>query len=76
MAIAYVLVDAEVGKIREILGEVRGIEGVTEAYSVAGPHDIVAKVESEKFEKVAEGVTRKLHKIGGIKNTTTLFAFE
>jgi len=34
------------------------------------------KVQAEKFEKVAEGVTRQLHKIEGIKNTVTLFAFE
>lgn len=75
MAIAFVLVDAEVGKIQEILSEIRNIEGVAEAYSVAGPHDIVVKIEAEKFEKVAEGVTRQLHKIEGIKNTVTLFAF-
>ena len=75
MPVAYVLVNAEVGKIREILDEIRKIEGVAEACSVAGPYDIVVKLEAEKFEKIAEGVTRKLHKIGGIKNTVTLFAF-
>ncbi len=76
MAIAFVLVDTEVGKTQEILKEIRSIEGVAEAYSVAGPHDIVVKIQAEKFEKVAEGVTRQLHKIEGIKNTVTLFAFE
>lgn len=48
---------------------------VAEAYTVAGPHDIVLKLKAEKFEKVAEAVTQKLHKIGGVKNTLTLFAF-
>lgn len=76
MPVAYVLVNAEVGKIREILGEIRKIDGVVEAYSVAGPYDILAKLDAEKFEKVAEAVVKKLHKIGGIKNTLTLFAFE
>ena len=76
MPIAYVLVNAEVGKIREILGEIRKIEGVSEAYSVAGPYDFIVKLDAEKFEKVAEDVTKRLHKIGGIKNTLTLFAFE
>jgi len=75
MPIAFVLINAEVGKTGEVLKELRGIEGVVEAYSVAGPYDIVAKFQTDKFEKVAEGVTKKLHKICGIKNTVTLFAF-
>lgn len=76
MPIAYVLVNAEVGKIREILNEIRKIEGVAEAYSVTGPYDLVVKLDAERFEKVAEAVTKQLHKIGGIKNTMTLFAFK
>ncbi len=75
MPVAFVLINAEVGKTGEILKELRGIEGIVEAYSVAGPYDIIAKLQADKFEKVAEGVTKKLHKIGGIKNTVTLFAF-
>ena len=76
MPTAFVLINAEVGKMRNILTELRKIKGVVEVYSVAGPHDIVVKLHAEKFEKVAEDVTQKLHKIGGIKNTVTLFAFE
>ena len=76
MPIAFVLVDADVGKIREILSTLRRTEGVAEAYTVAGPHDLVVKLQAEKFEKVAETVTQKIHKIDGVKNTLTLFAFE
>ena len=76
MPVAYVLVNAEVGRIREILGEIRKIKGVAEAYSVAGPYDLVVKLDAERFEQVAEAVTKQLHKIGGIRNTITLFAFE
>lgn len=75
MPIAYVLVNTEVGKTRQILGEIRKIEGVVEAYSVAGPYDILVKLDAEKFEKVAGAVVKKMHKVGGIKNTVTLFAF-
>ena len=76
MPTAFVLVNAEVGKIREILGELRKIEVVAEAYSVAGPHDIVVKLQADKFDEVAEAVTKRIHRISGIKNTLTLFAFE
>jgi len=74
--IAYVLINADVGKTREILGKLGQIEGVAEAYTVAGPYDIVVKVQAEKFEQVAETVTLRIHKIDGVRNTLTLFAFE
>ena len=76
MPVAFVLVDADVKKVQDILNELKRTEGVAEVYTVAGPHDIVAKLQADKFEKVAEAVTQKIHKIEGVKNTVTLFAFE
>lgn len=76
MPVAFVLIDADVGKVRDILSELRKIERVVEVYGVTGPHDIVVKLQAEKFENVAEAVTQELHKISGVKNTLTLFAFE
>ncbi len=76
MPVAFVLVDADVGKVRSILAELKRTQGVVEAYTVAGPHDIVVKLQADKFEKVAEAVTQGVHKIDGVKNTLTLFAFE
>jgi DNA-binding Lrp family transcriptional regulator len=76
MPVAFVLVNVEVGKTRDILDALKKIKGVAEAYTVAGPYDIVVKLQADKFDKVAEGVTKNLHKIPGITNTVTLFAFE
>ncbi len=76
MPVAFVLVDADVGKVRDILATLKRTAGVVEAYTVAGPHDIVVKLQADKFEKVAEAVTQRVHKIDGVKNTLTLFAFE
>jgi len=76
MPIAYVLIDADVGQISELLEKLRSIESVAEAYSVAGPHDIVVKVQAERFEQVAETVTKRIHNLPGISNTLTFFAFE
>ncbi|MEW6592987.1 MAG: Lrp/AsnC ligand binding domain-containing protein [Candidatus Hadarchaeota archaeon] len=76
MPLAFVLISADAKKINQILAAIRKTEGVVEAYSVAGPHDIVAKLQAKKFGEVAEIVTQKLQRITGIKNTLTLFAFE
>jgi len=76
MPVAFVMIDADIGKIRDILSTLKRTEGVVEAYTVAGPHDIVVKLQADKFEKVAEAVTRKIQAVDGVKNTLTMFAFE
>lgn len=76
MPVAFVMIDADIGKVREILATLKKTDCVTEAYTVAGPHDIVVKLQANKFEKVAEAVTRKVQTIDGVKNTLTMFAFE
>ena len=76
MPVAFVLINADAKKIRDILATLKRTEGVAEAYTVAGPYDILAKLQADKFEKVAEAVTQKVQRIDGVKNTLTLFAFE
>lgn len=76
MPIAFVLVDAEVDRVKTVLEEIQNIDAVTEAYSVAGEKDIVARAEAERFQDVAEAVTKEVHKVDGIKDTVTFFAFE
>lgn len=75
MPISFVLVDTEVDKVKSVLDEIRGMDNVAEAYSVAGERDIIVKAEAESFKEVAEAVTKEIHKIDGIKETVTFFAF-
>jgi Lrp/AsnC family leucine-responsive transcriptional regulator len=76
MVVAFVLVQVETGRAGELVQKIRALPGVAETYLVAGPHDILVKVVAEKFETVAQTVTERIHKLQGIKNTLTLFAFE
>jgi len=76
MVVAFVLVQVETGKAVELCKKIRTLPGVAEAYLVAGPHDILVKIVAEKFETVAQTVTEGIHKLEGIRNTLTLFAFE
>jgi DNA-binding Lrp family transcriptional regulator len=76
MVVAFVLIQSEVGKTRELVQKIRGISGVAEAYLVAGPYDILVKLQSERFETVAETVTERIQRLEGVRNTLTLFAFE
>ncbi len=74
--IAYVLADIEVDKVKSVLEKIRKVEGVSEAYTVAGEKDIIVKAEAENFQKVAEAVTQNIHRINGVEDTVTYFAFE
>ena len=75
MPVAFVLISAEVGRIDEVLDEVLKVEEISEAYSVAGPYAIVAKVETPRFEDLTKVIPQKLHGIKGITGTMTLLAF-
>jgi len=76
LPVAFVLMKAEPDAIAILINKVLYIDEVLEAYSIAGPWDIIIKVVSEKFENVATVVTEKLLKLPGIKETITLMAFQ
>ena len=75
MPVAFVLVNTELGRIEEVLDKLLEIDEVVEAYSVAGPYAIAAKVETDTFDKLAKVIPEKLHKVDGITKTLTLLAF-
>ena len=71
---AYVLIETAVGKTREVVAALKGIEGVTVVDAVTGPYDIIAVVERADLDAVGELVTGKVHPIGGISRTVTCLA--
>ena len=75
MPVAFVLVDAEIGKIDDVLDKILEVEEVVEAYSIAGPHAILAKIEAPRFEELTKIIPEKIHSIEGIEDTLTLLAF-
>ena len=68
---AYVLIETAVGKTKDVLDALRGIDGVREADAVTGEYDIVAVVEADSLNNIGELVTGSIHTIGGIQRTTT-----
>jgi DNA-binding Lrp family transcriptional regulator len=51
---AIVLVTTEGERVQEAAQAMLAVEGVTEAYSVTGPHDLVVMVRSPDFESLAD----------------------
>jgi DNA-binding Lrp family transcriptional regulator len=72
---AIVLVRTEGERVQEAAQAMLGIEGVTEAYSVTGPYDLVVMVRIPDFERLAEIVPEKIAQVPGVARTETMVAF-
>jgi DNA-binding Lrp family transcriptional regulator len=73
---AIVLIGAERGALGSLGGELAGIEGVAEAYSVTGEWDFVAILRLRDPEQLAETVTGRISQLPGVARTQTMVAFE
>jgi DNA-binding Lrp family transcriptional regulator len=76
METAFVLIDVESGKVPDVVSELNKLPQVTEVYSIAGEHDILAKLKFAEIGSLGELVPKKIQKIGGIRRTITLLTFE
>ena len=76
MALAFILVNTEVGSESKVVKSLRKIEAVKEAYLIFGVYDIVAKVEAETMENLKEIIKHKVRKQDKVHSTLTLIAVE
>ncbi|NVM28067.1 MAG: Lrp/AsnC ligand binding domain-containing protein [Candidatus Helarchaeota archaeon] len=76
MAIAFVTIKVQVGKIKEVLTEIRKIDNVLEAYSITGPYDIIIKIQGDNLENVAKMIVTKVHEIAGVQDTVTYLVID
>lgn len=74
MAVAFVLLNVNMGKEEEVLARLGKIEGVQKAYQVYGVYDIVSKLEAESTEKVKELIQGKVRRIEDVRSTLTMLA--
>ena len=75
MVTAIVHITTERERVQEAAQAMLAIEGVTEAYSVTGPYDLVVMVRIPEFERLAEIVPEKIAQIPGVARTETMVAF-
>jgi DNA-binding Lrp family transcriptional regulator len=73
---AFVLINVESGSEDEVLKELKGIEGVEEAYFSYGVYDIITKIRAETMELLKEMVTRRVRTLSKVRSTLTLIMME
>ncbi len=76
MIVAFVLINAELGKEKSLLKEIRNIPNVKEAHFVYGVFDIIIKVEAENMDKLRDIVTFNIRRLKEIIRTLTITVIE
>ena len=68
---AYILVETAVGKTREVVNALKGIQTMRAVDVVTGPYDIIAVMEANDLNTIGEMVTNNVHVIPGVLRTVT-----
>ena len=76
MAIAYILINCELGSEELIIQQLKNIDDISEVSGTFGAYDILAKIESSTVETLREIITWKIRKIDHIRSTLTLMGIE
>ena len=71
---AYILIETEVGRAREVLAELRAIANVLEADIITGNYDLIALAEADDMVALVDLVTAQVQNIGGVERTITCVA--
>ena len=75
MRAVFVLLKVEPGRLREVADAMGELDVCSEIYSVAGDHDLLAKVYVESFDDLADLVADKIQKIPHLRETKSILTF-
>ena len=73
---AFVLINCDLGKEKDILIALRAMNQIKEAHGTWGAFDIIAEVNSDDVESLRETITWKIRRLQSIRATLTLMAIE
>jgi DNA-binding Lrp family transcriptional regulator len=68
---AYILIQTEVGKAREVATSISKIAGVVRVDAVTGPYDVVVLTEAHNVDELGKMVVSKVQSVAGITRTVT-----
>ncbi len=74
MTRAYILIETQVGKTRDVATALRSLSGVPSADIITGDFDIIALVEASDMVSMADLVTGRVQSIPGVIRTITCVA--
>ena len=69
MIAAYILIQTEVGKAATVAAALRDLPGVSETASLAGPYDVIARVQARDIDELAKLVAFGVQALDGVTRT-------
>lgn len=73
---AYVLIKIRAGEVKDVVRQLRKLEGVVEAHMTFGPYDAVAVVETPDISKLGATTATAIQPIPGVEQTLTCIAVD
>ncbi len=71
MVQAYILIQTEVGKARDVAAAIDKISGVVRVDAVTGPYDVVVLAEGHSVDELGRMIVSKIQYVPGITRTVT-----
>ena len=71
MVQAYILIQTEVGKARDVASAIAHIPGVVRVDAVTGPYDVVVLTEAHSVDELGKMIVSKVQAVTGITRTLT-----
>jgi DNA-binding Lrp family transcriptional regulator len=71
MLSAYVLIESEVGKVARVAQAMTKLDGVQLAEDVAGPYDVIARVEAPGLDELGRLIVFRIQVLDGVTRTLT-----
>jgi DNA-binding Lrp family transcriptional regulator len=71
MLSAYVLIQTEVGKVAHVAQALSDLDGVEMAEDVAGPYDVIARVQARGLDQLGKLVASRIQLVDGVTRTLT-----
>ena len=69
MIAAYILIQTEAGQAAMVAAALRDLPGVSETASLAGPYDVIARVQARNIDELAKLVTSQVQTLDGVSRT-------
>ena len=76
MSMAFILITADLAHEKDVVQELRRIEGVSEAHLAYGAYDIMVKVQAATQAKVKDIVFSRIRTLDDVRSTLTLVVVE
>jgi DNA-binding Lrp family transcriptional regulator len=73
---AYVLINIRTGDVKEVVKNLRRVQGVVEANMTFGPYDAVAVIETDDINGVGTILASEIQPIPGVLETLTCLAVD